>query len=93
MSCIFFVMYVLMYMWKSKPCQNGSERFLYVGTSSPENGSERFFLPVNLRTVQNGSRIVTDVEQDKQERFRTVPCFSPKGLEQFRTVLDVLERV
>ena len=71
-------MYVLTDMWKSTPCQNGSERFLYVGASSPENGSERFFLPVNLRTVQNGSRTITDLEQDEQERFRTVPCFPPK---------------
>ena len=77
-SCVLFVMYVLIDMCKSTPCQNGSERFLYVGASSSENGSERFFLPVNLRTVQNGSRTITDFEQDTQERFRTVPCFSPR---------------
>ena len=60
------------------PCRNGSERFICVGASSPENGSERFFLPLNLRTVQNCSRTITDFEQDTKERFRTAPRFFPQ---------------
>ena len=85
-------------MWKSTPWQNGSERFFCAGASSPENGSERFFVPVNLRTVQNGSerfrtvqngsRTITGFEQDRKERFRTVPCFllqkGKNGSERFQ---------
>ena len=75
-------------MWKSTPWQNGSERFFCAGASSPENGSERFFVPVNLRTVQNGSRTIAGFEQDRKERFRTVPCFLPQkdknGSERFQ---------